>query len=529
MPSHSRGNGLVGGKDGALGNGAEDADEEEGEDERYRGRGGPGTHRGDMELTEKSLLPASKTEDQSDGRDCTEITVSGSPRTPRPGSPHSLFFKKLVDRKLLQGDKKRLCAWALGAATLGILLMVLHAEMCPVVYTANMIPAFIMKCLISLSTVCLIFLIVVFHYKDIQVFMIDHNLEDWRIAITMPRVLGIILEIAVCAVHPFATGWGPQEPWDKGAGANTGKGNFSSPPLCSSSGPADALSELELLLSCMMFLRLYLVHRAMLLHSKVLLSASYRSIGSLNNINFSFRFMLKVLMNTYPARSLLCFILMLWLCASWMLTLCERQTREETGRMDNAMWLIAITFLTVGYGDLYPKTSCGKTVCLFTGVMGVGCTAMLVAVLTKKLALNKGEKHVHHFMLDIQITKEVRVAAANVLRACWLLHRSDRAKRGGEDSRGRQRQLLEAIRVFRYARLKQRKLRDNASEIVDPSMLQVMLYDLSSNWSKSYKDLEQRIVTMETKLDNLARAFQDTSALLTRIAQQPRSLDNSFP
>uniref|UniRef100_A0A8C5DXY6 Intermediate conductance calcium-activated potassium channel protein 4-like n=1 Tax=Gouania willdenowi TaxID=441366 RepID=A0A8C5DXY6_GOUWI len=165
---------------------------------------------------------------------------------------------------------------------------------------------------------------------------------------------------------------------------------------------------LELLLSMLMFLRLYLVHRTILLHSKVLLSASYRSIGSLNNINFTFRFVLKVLMNKHPARTLLVFILFFWLTASWMLTLCERKTQASTGYMDTALWLIAITFLTVGYGDVAPNTSCGKGVCLFTGVMGVACTAMLVAIVTEKLALNKGEKHVHFFMLDIQISKRVR-------------------------------------------------------------------------------------------------------------------------
>lgn len=46
-----------------------------------------------------------------------------------------------------------------------------------------------------------------------------------------------------------------------------------------------------------------------------------------------------------------------------------RQTKESTGHMDTALWLIAITFLTVGYGDVAPKTNCGKAVCLFTGVM----------------------------------------------------------------------------------------------------------------------------------------------------------------
>uniref|UniRef100_A0A673JD45 Uncharacterized protein n=1 Tax=Sinocyclocheilus rhinocerous TaxID=307959 RepID=A0A673JD45_9TELE len=38
---------------------------------------------------------------------------------------------RLRDRKFLLEDKKRLCAWALGTALLGILLMVLHAELCP--------------------------------------------------------------------------------------------------------------------------------------------------------------------------------------------------------------------------------------------------------------------------------------------------------------------------------------------------------------------------------------------------------------
>lgn len=46
-----------------------------------------------------------------------------------------------------------------------------------------------------------------------------------------------------------------------------------------------------------------------------------------------------------------------------------RKTIEVTGKMDTALWLVAITFLTVGYGDVSPQTTCGKAVCLFTGVM----------------------------------------------------------------------------------------------------------------------------------------------------------------
>ncbi|KAK0133786.1 Small conductance calcium-activated potassium channel protein 3 [Merluccius polli] len=351
---------------------------------------------------------------------------------------------------------------------------------------------------------------------------------------TTHKLLLISLELLVCAVHPLGTYWeasGP-EACARPPDANSSLSPPPAPPppapppaaLCVAPRHGERVADVELLLSGLMFLRLYLVHRAILLHSKVLLSASYRSIGSLNNINFTFRFVLKVLMNKYPARTLLAFILFFWLAASWMLTLCERPKRVQTGDMDTALWLVAITFLTVGYGDVAPETSCGKAVCLLTGVMGVACTAMLVAVVSKKLALNKGEKHVHFFMLDIQISKRIRHAAANVLRECWLLHRSTGSMGGGREQRRHQRCLLEAIRVFRQLRLKQRKLRDYASEMVDLPKMQMIMCDLSANWNNSYRELELRISSMEQKLDELNRCFQQTSELLSR-ALCPRSPD----
>ena len=45
-------------------------------------------------------------------------------------------------------------------------------------------------------------------------------------------------------------------------------------------------------------------------------------------------------------------------------------------------------------------------VSLFT--QGAGCTALVVAVLARKLELSKAEKHVHNFMQDTQLTKKVR-------------------------------------------------------------------------------------------------------------------------
>jgi len=40
-------------------------------------------------------------------------------------------------------------------------------------------------------------------------------------------------------------------------------------------------------------------------------------------------------------------------------------------------------------------------------VQGSGCTALVVAVLARKLELTRAEKHVHNFMMDNQLTKRV--------------------------------------------------------------------------------------------------------------------------
>jgi len=39
---------------------------------------------------------------------------------------------------------------------------------------------------------------------------------------------------------------------------------------------------------------------------------------------------------------------------------------------------------------------------------GSGCTALVVAVLARKLELTRAEKYVHNFMMDNQLTKRVR-------------------------------------------------------------------------------------------------------------------------
>uniref|UniRef100_A0A7N4PWB3 Potassium calcium-activated channel subfamily N member 4 n=1 Tax=Sarcophilus harrisii TaxID=9305 RepID=A0A7N4PWB3_SARHA len=444
-------------------------------------------------------------------------------------------------RKRLLEEEKSLAGWALAMAGAGIGLMVLHAEMLWFGQCQWVPYLFLVKCGISISTLLLLGLILAFHAKEVQLFMTDNGLRDWRVALTGRQVAQMALELLVCGAHPPPLG-----AWDP-------------PPCQAPARPRPAfLSQEEALLSLAMLLRLYLVPRAVLLRSGVLLNASYRSIGALNRVRFRHWFVAKLYMNTHPGRLLLALTLGLWLTTAWVLSVAERQAINATGHLTDTLWLIPITFLTIGYGDVVPGTVWGKIVCLCTGVMGVCCTALLVAVVARKLEFNKAEKHVHNFMMDIQYSKEVRApglpppappkppgsgcpilltdppapsarrdpapaeavlspkmrdSAARVLQEAWMFYKHSRRKESGAVRR-HQRKLLAAIHIFRQVRLKHRKLREQVNSMVDISKMHMILCDLQSGLSASHRDLEKRMDALGGKLDALTQLL--SSALESR-------------
>ncbi|XP_018590631.1 small conductance calcium-activated potassium channel protein 3 isoform X2 [Scleropages formosus] len=300
---------------------------------------------------------------------------------------------KLGHRRALFEKRKRLSDYALIFGMFGIVVMVIETELSWGVYSKSSMYSLALKCLISLSTVILLGLIIAYHAREVQLFVIDNGADDWRIAMTMERVLLIALELLVSAVHPvpgdFRFHWRAR--------------------LAFSYTPSVAEADLDMVLSVPMFLRLYLIARVMLLHSKLFTDASSRSIGALNKVHFNTRFVMKTLMTICPGTVLLVFSISLWIIAAWTVRVCERyhDAQDVTSNFLGAMWLISITFLSIGYGDMVPHTYCGKGVCLLTGIMGAGCTALVVAVVARKLELTKAEKHVHNFMMDTQLTKRL--------------------------------------------------------------------------------------------------------------------------
>ncbi|XP_041706973.1 small conductance calcium-activated potassium channel protein 2-like isoform X2 [Coregonus clupeaformis] len=419
--------------------------------------------------------------------------------------------QKLGHRRALFEKRKRLSDYALIFGMFGIVVMVIETELSWGAYGKESLYSLALKCLISLSTIILLGLVIIYHAREIQLFMVDNAADDWRIAMTYERIFFICLEILVCAIHPIP-------------------GNYTftwTARLAFSYTPSKTDADVDIILSIPMFLRLYLIARVMLLHSKLFTDASSRSIGALNKINFNTRFVMKTLMTICPGTVLLVFTISLWIIAAWTVRACERyhDNMDITSNFLGAMWLISITFLTIGYGDMVPNTYCGKGVCLLTGIMGAGCTALVVAVVAKKLELTKAEKHVHNFMMDTQLTKRVKNTAANVLRETWLIYKNTKLVRKMDHARVRkhQRKFLQAIhqaRKLRSVKMEQRKLNDQANSLVDLAKTQNIMYDLISDLNERGEDMEKRIAMLETKLETLLGNLQALPGLISQVISQ---------
>ncbi|XP_052657980.1 small conductance calcium-activated potassium channel protein 1 isoform X3 [Harpia harpyja] len=414
---------------------------------------------------------------------------------------------KLGHRRALFEKRKRLSDYALIFGMFGIVVMVTETELSWGVYTKESSYSFALKCLISLSTVILLGLIVMYHAREIQLFMVDNGADDWRIAMTYERIFFIALELIVCAIHPIP-----------------GQYLFTwTARLAFTYAASVADADVDIILSIPMFLRLYLIGRVMLLHSKLFTDASSRSIGALNKINFNTRFVMKTLMTICPGTVLLVFSISSWIIAAWTVRVCERYVgyhdkQEVTSNFLGAMWLISITFLSIGYGDMVPHTYCGKGVCLLTGIMGAGCTALVVAVVARKLELTKAEKHVHNFMMDTQLTKRVKNAAANVLRETWLIYKHTKLVKKIDHAKVRkhQRKFLQAIHQLRSVKMEQRKLNDQANTLVDLA-------------KERNEDLEKRLGALESKMEALGLSLLALPGLVSQaLGQQQRELLGSW-
>uniref|UniRef100_A0A0N5AEW9 Ion_trans domain-containing protein n=1 Tax=Syphacia muris TaxID=451379 RepID=A0A0N5AEW9_9BILA len=214
-------------------------------------------------------------------------------------------------RKQLFIKRNKVCDYSLALALIGLTLIVIDSELTANPQTGikkDHIVSLVLRSLCAISTVILIGTLILYHAIEIKIALIDSGADDWRIAFTTERMIKLIIEIAICIICPVP-----------------GTGTMNWPFIHSDTRKISRVDvPVDVILSVPMFLRLYLLCRFMVLHSKQFQDAATRSIAALNRISMDFRFVIKTMMAVHPLRVLIVFTVAFWICMAWMFTQCER-------------------------------------------------------------------------------------------------------------------------------------------------------------------------------------------------------------
>ena len=87
--------------------------------------------------------------------------------------------------------------------------------------------------------------------------------------------------------------------------------------------------------------------------------------------------------------------------------------------MSDMLWMVPVTMMTVGYGDVTPKSAVGKTICIFVGAYGLVVSARIVIKYANKTKMTKRERIVYNQILKREMQEKVRVKAAIFIQRAW--------------------------------------------------------------------------------------------------------------
>ncbi|CAF1137184.1 unnamed protein product [Rotaria sordida] len=281
--------------------------------------------------------------------------------------------------------------------------------------------------------------------------------------------------------------------------------------------------DIDVALGLPMFARVYLICRLIVFHSHLFRDASSRSIGYLNKISINFLFLIKTYLEQWPIGCLTIFCLILFMIGSWCLRACNYLPTHEHVSMPDSMWLFVVTFTTVGYGDFTPSTYCGRTIAAIIGLVGVFSTALVIAVLAQKLLLDRCEKYVHNFVMNIELAKEHKIQAANVIKftvKVWYM-KNKHISLSSIRYLQAQRRLFQSIHLLQQVKQEQGKLIDNCVGHIDLLTIQRKTHAQTYETKEQLKTMkikidkiEEKLIEMNTNINNTTNDIQKTLNIL---------------
>ena len=194
-------------------------------------------------------------------------------------------------------------------AMLGLVLMIISTEL--LLNDIDTSYIIIIRSCITASTALLVGLLFYYHMLDIHFYTNNHYIKNWYITLSTGRILLLLVEVLVCAIHPVPHIFTSSTASDASSNTDWPDMLLSLPSECSFSLTKIAFS-LDLV-----FTRFYLVARSLTLHSSLVDGASSLAVGYLNRVTMTISFLLRSFLKKYPTRVWLSVTVILVLAAAW--------------------------------------------------------------------------------------------------------------------------------------------------------------------------------------------------------------------
>lgn len=144
-----------------------------------------------------------------------------------------------------------------------------------------------------------------------------------------------------------------------------------------------------------------------------------RFVSALTNVEFGGSFIFKTVLKEHPVELMLSSLVLLLFVSGYAVRMVESLECAHNLSLDcypmtlaDALWLVVITALTVGFGDVVPSTDGGRFLAITGGLAGTLITALTIALTTEYLQLSRSESKVVSFLQRHKLRQTVQNQAA---------------------------------------------------------------------------------------------------------------------
>lgn len=173
-----------------------------------------------------------------------------------------------------------------------------------------------------------------------------------------------------------------------------------------------------LLLSIGLIVRLYLFIRFILSFSRYMNTRMQR-LCHINGTSSNFMYALKCWKNDAPYSFICTALIIPVIICAYSLRMFERPliptSLQDFNSMWNCGWCIIITVTTVGYGDYFPISNCGRVVGILACLWGTFVVSIFVVTLNNLLEFSQQEMKSYEIMVKLAQKDQLRMKAISVI------------------------------------------------------------------------------------------------------------------